>query len=124
MAKQIKVLTIDDETEVLELLSELLDASGFSVKSSNDATVGLEIAKEFKPDAIVLDIIMPQMDGYQFCKLLKNDKSTRNIPVIFLTGVDPQDDSGKAFEAGGQLFVKKPFKIDELVPVIKIATMS
>jgi len=124
MAELIKVLTIDDETEVLELLSELLDASGFSVKSSNDATKGLEIAKEFRPDAIVLDIIMPQMDGYQFCKLLKKEKSTKNIPVIFLTGVDPQDDSGKAFQAGGQLFVKKPFRIDELVPVIKIAAMS
>jgi len=64
------------------------------------------------------------MDGYQFCKHLKKEKSTKNIPVIFLTGVDPQDDSGKAFQAGGQLFVKKPFRIDELVPVIKIAAMS
>ncbi len=121
MDREIKILSIDDEPEVLDSLSELLDAAGFNVRSSDDAERGLEIASEFKPDAIVLDIIMPQMDGYQFCKLLRKNPDTANIPVIFLTGVDPQDDSGKAFEAGGQLFVKKPFRIEELVEVIKIA---
>ena len=123
MAEQIKVLSIDDEMEVLESLGELLMAAGFEVKSSCDAEQGLQLAKDFKPDAIVLDIIMPQMDGYQFCRILKENEETRDIPVIFLTGVDPQDDSGKAFESGGQLFVKKPFKIEELVQVIKIAAM-
>jgi len=121
MSKKIKVLSIDDEREVLASLTELLDGAGFHVKSSGDAEMALQIAKEFQPDAIVLDIIMPQMDGYQFCKHLKNNRETENIPVIFLTGVDPQDDSGKAFAAGGQLFVKKPFHIEELVEVIKIA---
>jgi DNA-binding response OmpR family regulator len=119
--KQIRVLSVDDEPEVLESLGELLSAAGFDVRSSGDAKKALEMAGTFQPDAIVLDIIMPQMDGYQFCKLLKNDKKTAHIPVIFLTGVDPQDDSGKSFEAGGQLFVKKPFRIEELVEVIKIA---
>jgi len=66
---------------------------------------------------------MPQMDGYKFCKLLKEQPETADIPVIFLTGVDPQDDSGQAFQAGGQLFVKKPYHIQELVEVIKIAAM-
>ncbi|MBD3219052.1 MAG: response regulator [candidate division Zixibacteria bacterium] len=121
MDKEIKILSVDDEPEVLDSLSELLDAAGFDVKSSNDAEQALQIASEFQPNAIVLDIIMPQMDGYQFCKLLKKNPDTADIPVIFLTGVDPQDDSGKAFEAGGQLFVKKPFRIEELVEVIKIA---
>jgi DNA-binding response OmpR family regulator len=119
--KRIRVLSVDDEPEVLESLGELLSAAGFDVRSSGDAEKALEMAGTFQPDAIVLDIIMPQMDGYQFCKLLKNDKKTAHIPVIFLTGVDPQDDSGKSFEAGGQLFVKKPFRIEELVEVIKIA---
>jgi len=124
MDKQIKILSVDDEPEVLESLGELLDAAGFDVRSSNDAEKALDIAREFQPNAIVLDIIMPQMDGYQFCKLLKAEKKTKEIPVIFLTGVDPQDDSGKAFEAGGQLFVKKPFRIEELIEVIKIASMA
>ena len=121
MGNEIKILSVDDELEVLESLGELLSAAGFNVRSSDDASKALEIAREFKPNAIVLDIIMPQMDGYQFCKMLKNDPETAEIPVIFLTGVDPQDDSGKAFEAGGQLFVKKPFRIEQLVEVIKIA---
>jgi DNA-binding response OmpR family regulator len=124
MSKKIKVLSIDDEPEVLESLAELLDGAGFQVKSSGDVEMALKIAKEFQPDAIVLDIIMPQMDGYQFCKHLKDNRETENIPVIFLTGVDPQDDSGKAFASGGQLFVKKPFHIEELVEVIKIAVSS
>jgi CheY-like chemotaxis protein len=124
MNKKIKVLSVDDEPEVLDSLSELLDGAGFQVRSSGDAEAALQIAKEYQPDAIVLDIIMPQMDGYQFCKHLKENRETENIPVIFLTGVDPQDDSGKAFAAGGQLFVKKPFHIEELVEVIKIAASS
>jgi len=118
---RIRVLSVDDEPEVLESLGELLSAAGFDVRSSSDAEKALEIAGSFRPDAIVLDIIMPQMDGYHFCKMLKKNEKTAQIPVIFLTGVDPQDDSGKAFEAGGQLFVKKPFRIEELVEVIKIA---
>lgn len=120
--KRLRVLSVDDEPEVLESLGELLNAAGFDVCSSSDAEKALEIAGTFQPHAIVLDIIMPQMDGYQFCKLLKKNEKTAQIPVIFLTGVDPQDDSGKAFEAGGQLFVKKPFRIEELVEVIKIAS--
>lgn len=124
MSNTIKVLSIDDEPEVLESLTELLDEAGFQVKSSGDAEKGLAIAKEFHPDAIVLDIIMPQMDGYRFCRLLKQDSETENIPVIFLTGVDPQDDSGKAFAAGGQMFVKKPFQIDNLIEIIKMAAMA
>jgi CheY-like chemotaxis protein len=124
MNKKIKVLSVDDEPEVLDSISELLDGAGFQVRSSGDAEAALQIAKEYQPDAIVLDIIMPQMDGYQFCKHLKENRETENIPVIFLTGVDPQDDSGKAFAAGGQLFVKKPFHIEELVEVIKIAASS
>jgi len=123
MEKQIKVLSVDDEPEVLESLSELLKGVGFSVQSTSDAHKALEIASEFKPNAILLDIIMPQMDGYKFCKLLKEQPETADIPVIFLTGVDPQDDSGQAFQAGGQLFVKKPYHIQELVEVIKIAAM-
>jgi two-component system, sensor histidine kinase and response regulator len=123
MSEQIKILSVDDEPEVLESLCELLQGVGFSVKSTSDANQALEIAREFKPNAILLDIIMPQMDGYEFCKLLKKQSETENIPVIFLTGVDPQDDSGKAFEAGGQLFVKKPYHIQDLVEVIKIASM-
>jgi len=121
MKSQVKVLSIDDEPEVLDSIKELLEGAGFAVVTTNDAEKGLELAKSFRPDAVVLDIIMPQMDGYQFCKALKECEQTAAIPVVFLTGVDPQDDSGKAFLAGGQLFVKKPFRIEELVEVINIA---
>ncbi|MBD3382099.1 MAG: response regulator [candidate division Zixibacteria bacterium] len=120
----IKVLSIDDEAEVLESLTELLEVAGFDVQSSTDSEKGLTMVKDFMPDAIVLDIIMPKMDGYQFCRHLKEDADTKNIPVIFLTGVDPHDDAGRAFAAGGALFVKKPFLIEELIEVIKVATLA
>ncbi|MCX6827564.1 MAG: response regulator, partial [candidate division Zixibacteria bacterium] len=91
---------------------------------SNNDFEGLKRAKEEKPDVILLDIMMPETDGYGVCNTLKNDPATANIPVVFLTGKDRNDDMGRSFKVGGDMFIKKPFSCERLLEIINIILMS
>jgi len=115
-----KILVIDDEPEVLELVSEFLKREGYDVMTEASSTKGIEKAKSFHPDLILLDIIMPKLDGYEVCKLLKKNESTKNIPVIFLTGKDVSEDHHKSFQVGGDMFIKKPFSRESLTRIVKL----
>jgi DNA-binding response OmpR family regulator len=86
--------------------------------------MAVERVQAFKPDLILLDIMMTGMDGYQVCEELKRRADTRNIPVLFLTGKDSRDDSGKSFQVGGDMFIKKPFSGDRLLEIINIVLVS
>jgi DNA-binding response OmpR family regulator len=122
--KNAKVLIIDDEPEITEIVEIFLSNAGFKVLAENTAVDGIKAAKKFKPDIIMLDIMMPGMDGYEVCNELKGDVETANIPVIFLTGKDSRDDSGRSFQVGGDLFVKKPFSCERLLEIVRIVLMS
>jgi len=119
-----KILIIDDEPEITEIVEIFLSNAGFKVLAENTAADGIKAAKRFKPDVIMLDIMMPGMDGYEVCNVLKGDIQTAGIPVIFLTGKDSRDDSGRSFQVGGDLFVKKPFSCERLLEIVKIVLMS
>ena len=119
-----KVLVIDDEPEITDIVETFLTESGYTVAVENKPTDAVEKARDFKPDVILLDIMMPQMDGYDVCQQLKGDPKLSNVPVIFLTGKDRSDDMGRSFKAGGDMFIKKPFSCERLLEIVNIVVMS
>lgn len=119
-----KILVIDDEPQVTEIVETFLSSAGHEVFTENIAASGLKKAKDLKPDLILLDIMMPDVDGYEICNNLKNDPETANIPVLFLTGKDRGDDMGRSFQVGGDMFIKKPFSCDRLLEIINIILLS
>ncbi len=122
--KRAKILIIDDEPEITEIVEVFLSNAGYGVVAENTANDGIKTAKKVLPDVILLDIMMPGHDGYEVCNILKNDPATAEIPVIFLTGKDSRDDSGRSFKVGGDLFVKKPFSCERLLEIVKIVLLS
>jgi two-component system OmpR family response regulator len=124
MTLKSKVLVIDDEPEITEIIQAFLVNAGYVVKIENSSTSGLDAAKSFRPDLILLDIMMPVMDGYEVCGRLKKDPQTIGIPVLFLTGKDAKDDAGMSFKAGGDLFIKKPFSCERLLNMVKVVLMT
>jgi two-component system alkaline phosphatase synthesis response regulator PhoP len=119
-----KILVIDDEAEITEIVETFLKDAGYQVLVENSSVMGIERAKSFMPDLILLDIMMPFMDGYEVCEELKKNKETENIPVIFLTGKDARSDEGKSFKVGGDMFIKKPFNCERLLEIVRIVLLS
>jgi DNA-binding response OmpR family regulator len=115
-----QVLIIDDDAGTVRLLVELLRGRGFGLRVALDGRDGYEKAIEHQPDVILLDVSMPQLDGYRVCRLLKDDPRTRDIPVIFLTGKDGPGDRLDGFDAGCSDYVVKPYQADELVARIRV----
>lgn len=108
------VLIIDDDADVLDMIDSAMKDYGCDVIKTTSASDGIALAEAALPDLILLDITMPEMDGYQVCKQLKMHSKLRDIPVIFLSGLDATDVKVKAFQAGGVDYVTKPFQIPEL----------
>jgi CheY-like chemotaxis protein len=109
------ILLVDDLPENLQLLSDLLITLGHSVRSVTTGRMALKTAKVKKPDLILLDIKMPEMDGYQVCQAFKHDEDLRDIPVIFISALDDVFDKVKCFWSGGVDYISKPFHNEEVV---------
>jgi two-component system, cell cycle response regulator len=109
------ILLVDDIPENLQLLSDLLVKLGYTVRSVTSGRMALKTVKVKRPDVILLDIKMPEMDGYQVCQALKADENLRNIPVIFISALDDVFDKVTAFKSGGIDYITKPFQIEEVV---------
>jgi DNA-binding response OmpR family regulator len=122
--KSAKILVIDDEPEITDIIETFLENAGYEVKSENSSVIGIERAKTFLPDLVLLDIMMPFMDGYEVCMELKKNEETSKIPVIFLTGKDARSDEGKSFKVGGDMFIKKPFSCERLLGIVKVVLLS
>lgn len=114
-----KVLVVDDLLENLRLLANLLIEDGYEVKRSPDGAMALSNVPRFNPDVILLDIMMPEMDGYTVCQRLKADPNTRDIPVIFLSALDLTFDKIKAFEVGAADYIHKPFHPTEVLARVR-----
>ena len=104
-----KILIIDDEKNILLALEMFLKKEKFRVLKATDGIEGLKIAEEEIPDLILLDIILPKMDGFLVCEVLKQNIKTRDIPVIFISAKSQDKDIKKAIEAGGIDYIIKPF---------------
>ncbi len=119
MVKKSLVLAVDDKPQNLRFLGKLLSDDGYDLAMAENGLQALSFVQKEAPDLILLDIMMPDMDGYEVCEQLKKDVSTRHIPVIFLTAKTDTDDVVKGFEAGGVDYVTKPFNSAELLARIK-----
>ncbi len=109
------ILAIDDTPENLALLSQMLTEKGYKVRSVTKGSTALRGAKAAPPDLILLDVKMPEMNGYEVCQHLKADDRTRDIPVIFISALGDVFDKVKAFQAGGVDYITKPFQVEEVL---------
>ena len=107
-----QILLVDDNTANLQLLHETLDGFGYKLLAAKNGKTALHIAKKVKPDLILLDIMMPEMDGYEVCKRLKADQATMQIPVIFVTALSDAEDEAKGLTLGAVDYITKPFNPD------------
>ena len=107
------VMIVDDVAENLQVLAQMLQQDGFLVRPVPDGKLAIQAAISEPPDLILLDIMMPDMDGFQVCRELKQYPSTRDIPVIFLSALTDTFDKVRAFEAGGVDYITKPFQFEE-----------
>jgi len=113
------VLVVDDNTDNLRLLAEILGEEGFIVRPAKSGGAALKAVRERPPDLVLLDVMMPEMDGYEVCRILQEDEKTGDIPVIFLTAKGAVEDIVKGFEAGAVDYVSKPFYIPELLARVR-----
>ncbi len=119
-----KVFVVDDEPEITEIIETYLTEFGFQVQVENNSTDAVTRIRQYNPDIILLDIMMPGIDGYDICAQLKKDDLFSTIPIVFLTGKDRDDDMGRSFKSGADMFIKKPFSCERLLEIINIVLMS
>lgn len=114
-----KILIIDDELHIVELLKYNLEANGYKVIFSLNGREGLMIANEKSPDLILLDVMLPELDGFDVCKELKRNKETQTVPIIMLTAKGEEFDKILGLELGADDYITKPFSVRELIARIK-----
>ena len=116
---QANILVVDDIMANIEVLSGMLKQKGYKVRPVLDGKTALQAVKNNLPDLILLDIMMPEMDGYQVCEILKRDQDTRDIPVIFISALSDPFDKVRAFSVGGVDYITKPFQLEEVQARVK-----
>ncbi len=114
-----KILIVEDEEHLLELESVLLTTKGYEVKGAIDGPSALELVASMKPDLILLDIMLPVMDGYEVCRQIKANDATRHIPVIMLSAKKSKEDLVKGEQAGADWYITKPFKSSMVIETIQ-----
>ena len=115
-----KILFIEDEQTLQKTISRYLEQEGYQVNNALDGEIGLEIAKKEKPDLILLDIILPKKNGFEVLKELKEDETTKDIPVIILTNLEGNNDVEKALSLGATTYlIKANYKLEEISNKIK-----
>lgn len=113
------ILIVDDLIENLRFLTDVLTQRGYKVRSVTNGKMALRTIRNHPPDLILLDIKMPEIDGYEVCKILKSDEATSEIPVIFLSALDEAIDKVKAFQLGAVDYITKPFQSEEVIARIQ-----
>lgn len=114
------ILVVDDSPETLSLLTDALEASGATVLVAVEGANALTLVERITPDVILMDAVMPGMDGFETCRRLKRNKAVAHVPVIFMTGLSETEQIVKGLEAGGVDYVTKPISPDELIARIRV----
>ena len=109
-----KIVVADDEPNIRSLVSKLIDKDYIVIEATNGKEA-VDIAKREKPDLILMDLMMPEMDGYTACSIMKADETTKAIPVIMLTGVGHELNKKLACEVGASGYITKPFQLQDLL---------
>lgn len=114
-----KILIVDDEQDIVETLKFMLEAQGYECFCAYEGEAGLSMAKEIIPDLIILDVMMPKINGYKISRLLKYDNKYKNIPIIMVTARSQDSDKLIGEETGVDEYITKPFEIDFVVERVK-----
>ena len=114
-----KILIVEDEESLLKLESILLTSRGYEVKGVADGRSALEAIAAVKPDLVLLDIMLPEMDGFEVCRQIKSNEATRHIPVIMLTAKKSREDMIKGEQVGADWYITKPFKSAMVIETIQ-----
>lgn len=122
MADKKRLLLVEDEEALVELMKVRLEANGYEIMVAVDGQQGLELARQFRPDLMILDLMLPKMNGYEVCALLKQDKNYSAIPILIFTARAQENDKKLALDVGADDYIVKPFeppallaKIDKLL---------
>ncbi len=121
MSQQLKkrVLVVDDHPQVVELIKLRLESAGYQVIAAYDGHDGLKKAREENPDLIILDVMLPKMNGYKVCRLLKFDRRYRHIPIVMLTSRAKQADAEIGYRTGADEYIFKPYDPKKLLEVVR-----
>lgn len=114
-----RILIIEDEKQIVEALKLRLEANGYDILTAADGADGLLLARQKKPDLIILDVLLPKMNGYKVCRMLKFDENYKSIPIIMLTAKVLPGDIEQGLQSGANAYLTKPFKAEELLEKIK-----
>ena len=116
---KVNILVIDDESDLVELLKYNLAKEGYNVEFAFNGFDGIKIAEVVKPDIIILDLMLPDINGYEVCKRIKQDSRLSGVPVIFLSAKQEEVDKILGFEAGAEDYIIKPFSVNELLARVR-----
>ncbi len=113
-----KILIVDDDPAIRELLKTFLEMEGYESFFAEDGFAGLEMVLKVKPDLIILDVMMPKMDGFEFCDTVYQDPITRDIPIVMLSAKSTEDDIKTGYFVGAKGYLSKPFSQKDLLQLI------
>lgn len=114
-----KILVVDDDAGFTKLVEGVLDSKGYDVIVANEAPAGLEMAMKGSPDLIVLDVMMPIINGFNICRLMKSEEKCKEIPIILLTSRSEEEDRKIGEEVGADAYIAKPLNTQELLDRVK-----
>jgi len=114
-----KILVVEDEESLLKLQSILLTIRGYTVEGAMDGQAALEAVETMNPDLILLDIMLPKIDGFEVCRQVKANEATRHIPVVMLTAKKSVEDRVKGKQAGADMYITKPYKSSIVIETIQ-----
>jgi len=119
VSEKAKILLVDDEESIVEMVRKRLEASGYDVVVAMDGQEALDKARKENPDLIILDLMLPKMNGYEVCTMLKQDEQYKKIPILLFTARAQQKDEELGYECGADGFIRKPFEAQELLKQIR-----
>ena len=114
-----RILIADDETDIVETLQFMLEVEGFECLTAYNGEDALNLAKREMPDLLILDVMMPKINGYKVCRLLKFDAKYKNIPILMVTARSQEEDKMIGEETGADEYITKPFEINDVVEKVK-----
>ena len=114
-----RILIVDDESDLVAVLRFGLEVEGFDVIDASDGEEGLKRAREEHPDLLVLDLMLPKLDGYKVCRALKYDERYKSLPIFILSARSGEQDRRLALDMGADVFISKPYEIKDLVARIR-----
>jgi DNA-binding response OmpR family regulator len=109
-----KIMVVDDDEDFTNLYKQALNAAGYDTTAVNQSSVAIEMAYLVKPDIFVIDLMMPDIDGFQLCRMIREDPVTKRTPILIITALTDEDSKMVALGAGANDYLTKPFSIDKL----------